>query len=96
VPPQIQPSAGLPERKAVARRQQRVLEMLHTMPEKAQEAIRKVLDQEHEEERSARGESARDDRDDSDDRSDYGDQSSYRSYDVDDERPTQSLHLGQS
>ena len=86
VPPQIQPSAGLPERKAVARRQQRVLEMLHTMPEKAQEAIRKVLDQEHEEEVAARADSG------------TGEMPAYRSYDDDgqDERPTQSLHLGQS
>src|SRR5579875_2364520 len=58
VPPQIQPSPGLPERRAVARRQRRVLEMLHTLPEQAQEAIRQLLDQEREEERAARGEAA--------------------------------------
>ena len=43
VPPQLEPSEGLPERKAVRRRQQRVVEMLHTLPEKAQEAIRASL-----------------------------------------------------
>ena len=34
VPPQIPPSPGLPERKAVARRQKRVLDMLHTLPQR--------------------------------------------------------------
>jgi phospholipid/cholesterol/gamma-HCH transport system ATP-binding protein len=43
VPPQLQPSDGLPERKAAARRQQRVLEMLHTLPPAAQTAIRTSL-----------------------------------------------------
>ena len=43
VPPQLQPSEGLPERRAAARRQQRVLEMLHTLPAAAQAAIRKSL-----------------------------------------------------
>ena len=43
VPPQLQPSEGLPERKAVARRQQRVQEMLHTLPPAAQAAIRQSL-----------------------------------------------------
>jgi phospholipid/cholesterol/gamma-HCH transport system ATP-binding protein len=43
VPPQLQPSDGLPERKAAARRQQRVLEMLHTLPPPAQAAIRESL-----------------------------------------------------
>jgi phospholipid/cholesterol/gamma-HCH transport system ATP-binding protein len=86
VPPQIQPSAGLPERKAVGRRQQRVMDMLHTMPEAAQEAIRKVLDQEHQEEEAARAETTSTDGD-----------LPYRDYDDgQDERPTQSLHLGQS
>ena len=45
VPPQLQPSEGLPERKAAARRRQRVLEMLHTLPPAAQTAIRKSLGQ---------------------------------------------------
>jgi phospholipid/cholesterol/gamma-HCH transport system ATP-binding protein len=45
VPPQLQPSDGLPERKAAARRQQRVLEMLHTLPPAAQRAIRESLGQ---------------------------------------------------
>ena len=59
VPPQIQPSPGLPERKAVARRQQRVLEMMHTLPQKAQEAIKKLMDEEHEIEEQARAENER-------------------------------------
>ena len=42
VPPQLQPSPGLPERKAVARRQERVLDMLHTLPEEAQQAIKRL------------------------------------------------------
>jgi phospholipid/cholesterol/gamma-HCH transport system ATP-binding protein len=54
VPPQIQPSPGLPERKAVARRHQRVLEMLHTLPLEAQAAIKTLLDQEHQEELDGR------------------------------------------
>jgi phospholipid/cholesterol/gamma-HCH transport system ATP-binding protein len=45
VPPQIQPSPGLPVRQAVARRKQRVLDMMHTLPLEAQAAIREVLDQ---------------------------------------------------
>jgi phospholipid/cholesterol/gamma-HCH transport system ATP-binding protein len=51
VPAQLQPSPGLPERRAVARRHQRVLDMLHTLPPKAQDAVRKLMD---EEERQAR------------------------------------------
>jgi len=50
VPPQLLPSPGLPERKAAARRQKRVLEMLHTLPPKAQEAVRRALDEEHQQE----------------------------------------------
>jgi phospholipid/cholesterol/gamma-HCH transport system ATP-binding protein len=37
--PQIEPSAGAPERKAVGRRRERVMRMLHTLPENAQTAI---------------------------------------------------------
>jgi phospholipid/cholesterol/gamma-HCH transport system ATP-binding protein len=37
--PQIQATPGLPERKAVGRRQARVREILHTLPEPAQRAI---------------------------------------------------------
>jgi phospholipid/cholesterol/gamma-HCH transport system ATP-binding protein len=59
VPPQIQPSPGIPERKAVARRQARVMEMLHTLPDKAQDAIKKLMDEEHEIEEAARAESER-------------------------------------
>ncbi len=42
IKPQLEATAGLPERKAVARRQQRVAEMLHTLPAAAQEAIRRA------------------------------------------------------
>jgi phospholipid/cholesterol/gamma-HCH transport system ATP-binding protein len=53
IPPQLQPSPGLPERKAAHRRRQRVLEMMHTLPLPAQKAIRELIDQEDEEERQA-------------------------------------------
>ncbi len=43
VPPQLQPSPGLPERKAALRRQQRVLALLPTLPPQAQAAIRQSL-----------------------------------------------------
>ncbi|ONH31529.1 hypothetical protein BL254_23035 [Protofrankia sp. BMG5.30] len=43
VDPQYEPSAGLPERRAVQRRKDRVMEMLHTLPLKAQQAIRESL-----------------------------------------------------
>ncbi len=43
VPPQLEPSPGLPVRAAVARRQERVRAMLHTLPPAAQEAIRASL-----------------------------------------------------
>jgi phospholipid/cholesterol/gamma-HCH transport system ATP-binding protein len=56
VPPQIQPSPGLPERKAAARRKQRVLDMLHTLPEAAQKAIKDLMEQEDREEQEARQE----------------------------------------
>ena len=46
VPPQIQPSPGLPERQAAKRRRQRVLDMMHTLPENAQNAIKKMMDEE--------------------------------------------------
>jgi phospholipid/cholesterol/gamma-HCH transport system ATP-binding protein len=39
VPPQIVPTPGMPERKAVGRRRARVQEILHTLPPKAQQAI---------------------------------------------------------
>jgi phospholipid/cholesterol/gamma-HCH transport system ATP-binding protein len=51
VPPQLQPSPGLPVRAAVARRQQRVLELLHTLPPKAQEAVRVLMDEEEQQAR---------------------------------------------
>jgi len=47
VPPQLQPSPGLPERQAAGRRQERVLQMLHTLPAKAQEAVKRALDDDH-------------------------------------------------
>ena len=54
VPPQIQPSPGLPERKAVGRRQARVHgDAAHPAAE-AQKAVREVLDQEHRDEAEAR------------------------------------------
>jgi phospholipid/cholesterol/gamma-HCH transport system ATP-binding protein len=46
VPPQIQPSPGLPERQAALRRRARVLEMLHTLPLPAQQAITALITQE--------------------------------------------------
>jgi phospholipid/cholesterol/gamma-HCH transport system ATP-binding protein len=46
VPPQIQPSPGLPERQAAQRRRARVLEMLHTLPLPAQKAITDLIAQE--------------------------------------------------
>ncbi|GAA3245990.1 ABC transporter ATP-binding protein [Pseudonocardia petroleophila] len=39
--PQLEVSPGVPERKAVARRRERVQQMLHTLPAAAQEAIRR-------------------------------------------------------
>jgi phospholipid/cholesterol/gamma-HCH transport system ATP-binding protein len=47
VPPQITASPGMPERKAVGRRQARVREILHTLPPRAQAAIRDELDGTH-------------------------------------------------
>ncbi|MCB0930288.1 MAG: ATP-binding cassette domain-containing protein [Mycobacterium sp.] len=44
VPPQLKATPGMPERKAVGRRQARVREMLHTLPPKAQEAILRDLE----------------------------------------------------
>jgi len=47
VPPQITTTPGMPERKAVARRQARVREMLHTLPKSAQVAILDDLEGTH-------------------------------------------------
>lgn len=44
VPPQVQATPGMPERKAVARRQARVREIMHTLPPAAQAAIREDLE----------------------------------------------------
>ncbi|WP_142276944.1 ATP-binding cassette domain-containing protein, partial [Mycobacterium avium] len=48
VPPQIVASPGMPERKAVARRQARVREILHTLPTTAQTAILDSMQDAHE------------------------------------------------
>jgi phospholipid/cholesterol/gamma-HCH transport system ATP-binding protein len=47
VPPQILATPGMPERQAVGRRQSRVREIMHTLPPKAQEAIRDDLEGTH-------------------------------------------------
>src|SRR6201999_3711710 len=47
VPPQIAASPGMPERKAVGRRQARVREILHTLPKEAQDAILADLEATH-------------------------------------------------
>jgi phospholipid/cholesterol/gamma-HCH transport system ATP-binding protein len=44
VPPQILATPGMPERKAVGRRQARVRENLHLLPKNAQEAILESLE----------------------------------------------------
>ncbi|MDT7638851.1 MAG: phospholipid/cholesterol/gamma-HCH transport system ATP-binding protein [Pseudonocardiales bacterium] len=44
--PQIAVSPGVPERKAVGRRQARVQDMMHELPENAQRAIKESLDKE--------------------------------------------------
>jgi phospholipid/cholesterol/gamma-HCH transport system ATP-binding protein len=44
VPPQIQATPGMPERRAVGRRQARVRDILHTLPPAAQQAIREDLE----------------------------------------------------
>jgi len=43
--PQLEPSAGLPQRRAVGRRRERVESMMHTLPYAAQEAIRESYEQ---------------------------------------------------
>jgi phospholipid/cholesterol/gamma-HCH transport system ATP-binding protein len=47
VPPQIVATPGMPERQAVARRQARVREIMHTLAPGAQEAIRDDLEDTH-------------------------------------------------
>jgi phospholipid/cholesterol/gamma-HCH transport system ATP-binding protein len=47
VPPQLVTTPGMPERKAVGRRQARVREILHTLPPKAQEVILDDLEGTH-------------------------------------------------
>ncbi|OPX16562.1 ABC transporter ATP-binding protein, partial [Gordonia sp. i37] len=46
--PQVQPNPGMPERKAVARHRERVLELLPSLPDNAQRAIRESMAQEDE------------------------------------------------
>ncbi len=46
IPPQMQPSPGVPERQGAIRRQQRVLDLLHTLPQDAQDSIKKSIDDE--------------------------------------------------
>ncbi|MGW0039260.1 ABC transporter ATP-binding protein, partial [Gordonia sp. NPDC003376] len=46
--PQVQPNPGMPERKAVGRHRQRVLELLPSLPANAQLAIRESMAQEDE------------------------------------------------
>jgi phospholipid/cholesterol/gamma-HCH transport system ATP-binding protein len=42
--PQLEPTPGLPVRKAVQRRTERVMKLLHTMPPNAREAVLAGLD----------------------------------------------------
>jgi len=53
IPAQMQTSPGVPERKAVARRKKRVLDMLHTLPAHTQLAIRELLEKEERADRAA-------------------------------------------
>ncbi|MEO9139778.1 MAG: ABC transporter ATP-binding protein [Jatrophihabitans sp.] len=48
VPTQMSCSPGMPERKALGRRRQRVLDLMHTLPQPAQEAIKKLMAEEDE------------------------------------------------
>jgi phospholipid/cholesterol/gamma-HCH transport system ATP-binding protein len=49
IDPQLDPTEGLGERKAVQRRKDRVMQVLHTLPEKAQTAILESLTEEDQE-----------------------------------------------
>ena len=53
IPPQMQPSPGVPERKGALRRQQRVKDLLHTLPEDAQRSIQQALEDDEERRRKA-------------------------------------------
>ncbi|MGV9793191.1 MULTISPECIES: ATP-binding cassette domain-containing protein [unclassified Gordonia (in: high G+C Gram-positive bacteria)] len=44
--PQVQPNPGMPERKAVARHRERVMEILPSLPQNAQQAIRESMEHE--------------------------------------------------
>jgi phospholipid/cholesterol/gamma-HCH transport system ATP-binding protein len=50
IPPQMQPTPGLPERRGAHRRRQRVLDLLHTLPPDAQRAIKDSIAKEEEQE----------------------------------------------
>jgi phospholipid/cholesterol/gamma-HCH transport system ATP-binding protein len=50
IPQQMVASPGMPERRAIHRRRARVMEMLHTLPPAAQQAIREVIAREEAEE----------------------------------------------
>ncbi|MDF3285503.1 ABC transporter ATP-binding protein, partial [Gordonia sp. N1V] len=52
--PQVQPNPGMPERKAVGRHRQRVLELLPSLPENAQRAIRQSMENEDQAHAAAR------------------------------------------
>ncbi|MFF0284526.1 ABC transporter ATP-binding protein, partial [Rhodococcus aetherivorans] len=45
--PQMKATPGMPERQAVARRQERVRHILHTLPEAAQQAILESFEHEN-------------------------------------------------
>jgi len=51
VPPQIQPTPGLPERRAIARHESRLRAILHTLPAKAQDAIQDAIGATHSDQR---------------------------------------------
>ncbi|WP_375484260.1 ABC transporter ATP-binding protein [uncultured Jatrophihabitans sp.] len=70
VPLQMTCSPGVPERKAVARRRQRVLDNMHTLPEQAQDAIKRLMaeeDREAEKMKKLQKEHQNDNADDNDD-----------------------------
>jgi phospholipid/cholesterol/gamma-HCH transport system ATP-binding protein len=54
IPPQMQPTPGLPERKGAQRRRQRVLDLLDSLPLPAQRAIRESIDHEERQEAESR------------------------------------------
>jgi phospholipid/cholesterol/gamma-HCH transport system ATP-binding protein len=79
VPPQVMATPGMPERKAVGRRQARVREIMHTLPPAAQEAIRDSLDGTDNRDRNGHGNGA------------YADDATTSHRRVDEEAPTASI-----